>query len=120
MVQNDRDAAIRPGYQPGDYAPLPLHGISKELRRDDDRRIGEGHSQLAITKCYGISQVSVSVWAREPSTPTPCSSSSKVCRGTALPDFPTAGIPAHLSAALSVNDVSAAGVSACPMGTHNS
>jgi hypothetical protein len=46
---------------------------------------------------YQIVHASVSVCARDPSAPTPRSSSSKVCRGTALPFLPTAGIPPHLS-----------------------
>ena len=35
LVQDERDAAIRPGHLAGDHAPLPLHRVRKGLRGDE-------------------------------------------------------------------------------------
>ena len=51
---------------------------------------------------YGTVHTSVRWCALEPSPPIRSSNSSNVCSGTGLPFLPTAGIAAHLSAALSV------------------
>src|SRR5260370_41150535 len=73
-----------------------------------------------------IEHLSCSECARDPSAPTPRSNSSNACRGAEAPPLPTAGIPAHLSAALSRNWASELPrssnvASACcwPTGTHN-
>src|ERR1041385_1595367 len=46
MVQDDRHAPERAEYFTGDHSPFPLHGLSKRVRRDAVRPIGQGDPEL--------------------------------------------------------------------------
>ncbi len=61
LVQDDRDAAIRPGHHAPHHPPLPLHGVCARLRRHGQRPIRQSDSKLAIalwgrpSACGGLS-----------------------------------------------------------------
>ncbi len=46
VVQDDRDAAVRPGHQPRHHAPLRLHRFPEGLRRDAVGPVRQGRADL--------------------------------------------------------------------------